>query len=204
MGTESWIDASGTDKTTKAAILVPHALHKLHEGDSYSSHYTTTTAATDDHRTAIAFKTPDTAKWGHLVITITSSQLAEFFLLESPTTLDVNKGSGGNIFNRNRNSSNASGMLSNDSPPIEDAVSTYTEAQLAIADGGANFVNSGTQVEYVVLAGGGGPRVVGGNSRGEQEFILKQDTLYMFLLQNIGANANIHLLNLDWYEHTNP
>ena len=53
-------------------------------------------------------------------------------------------------------------------------------------------------------AGGGGPKAVGGSARGAQEWVLAVSTKYLFYLQNIGANANQHHINLSWYEHTNP
>ena len=196
-------DKRTVDQTTFCAKVINYEHAEVHEGSSFHFGYTTTTAATDDHRTAIAFKTPNTTKWGHLTVTVTASQPAEFFLLEGPTTLDVDKGSDGTILNRNRNSTNASVMLSNETAAEAGKVTTYTEAQVVVADGGANFAVSGTTIEYVVLAGGNGPFRVGGMTRGAAEVILKKNTLYMFLLQNIGNNANIHLINLDWYEHTN-
>ena len=58
----------------------------------------------------------------------------------------------------------------------------------------------GTELDHTILAGGGGPFAVGGISRGTEEFVLLQDAIYVAFLQNIGANANIQSIQLDWYE----
>jgi hypothetical protein len=74
-------------------------------------------------------------------------------------------------------------------------VTTYTEAQLATAT-----VSGGTELEHELLGGGSGPHALGGASRGEEEWILKPNTIYLVYVQNIGANANTHVISLNWYE----
>ena len=76
------------DDSTHGLQVIDGPHHEIHEGSSFSCHYTTTTAATDNHRTAIGFTTPDTTKWGHLTIRITADNPSEFFALRGPTIDD--------------------------------------------------------------------------------------------------------------------
>ncbi len=174
-------------------ITVPH--HQLHQGKAFKAHYSTITAATDDHRTGIAFRAPNTAKRMHLVVTISASQPAEFFLLENPGAADLTAGTSLAVLNRERNSANTAECKNIEAPNLANAVSTFTEAQMATA----TFAG-GTELDHTILAGGGGPFAVGGISRGTEEFVLLQDAIHVAFLQNIGANANIQSIQLDWYE----
>ena len=36
---------------------------------------------------------------------------------------------------------------------------------------------------------------------GTEEYILKANTKYVFLITNTAASANDHLIEIDWYEH---
>ncbi|KKK86696.1 hypothetical protein LCGC14_2760640, partial [marine sediment metagenome] len=167
--------------------------HEIHGGDSYTTHFDNTTTNSDNHRTAVGFKTPNTTERAHLVIEVTSSAPSEFYILEAPT---IDDGVGGQeaIFDRERNSSSITTMIELSGTPTVSTSSTYIEAQLATLVGG--LVMSHTQ-----LVGGTGPKAVGGDSRGAQEWVLKQNTKYLFVLQNVGANTNMHEIELDWYEH---
>lgn len=173
-----------------------HAHKHIHAGEAFSVHYVVTTASTDDHKTAIGFKTPNTTKWGHLVITISTTDPAEFFLDEAPT-IDDDAGTQKAIINRNRNSVTVSGVSSLEDPIVANKVTTYTEAQMAAANYTAGLILANPQ-----LAAGANAFAVGGTQRGVQEWLVKQNTKYLFILQNVGANANTHAIQLDWYEHT--
>ncbi len=168
----------------------------VHESEAWKVHHVLTTAATDGHRTGIAFKTPNTTTKGHFVMTIGSSHPAEFFLVEAPSASDFTAGADQVIFNRDRNAGTTSVMASLEGTPTVGSASTFTEAQMVTA-----AFTGGTEIDHTVLAVGSNPREVGGTSRGTQEFILKVNTIYLMFLQNIGANANIHDLEADWYEH---
>jgi len=185
------------EEETKALIVIDYAHHEVHNGNSYMAHYDLTTSSANDHQTAIGFTTPNTTKWLHLLIRIAASSPAEFSIDEVPT-IDDEKGTALVAYNRDRNSSNISGILSLASTAVAGQATSYTNTQIAAAS-----YSAGTIIGHYLLAGGKGPRVVGGTNRGSQEIILKQNTKYLFLMQNIGANANLHEIHLNWYEHTN-
>jgi len=179
-----------------SAVSIDFAHDELHEGSSYSVDYSETTASSDDDRTIIGLTTSNTAKWNHVVITITASGAAEFFIYEAPT-FTAGQGTDGAIYNRQRNSSKASTTLNQDAAPERGKVSTYDEAEAV----NLNY-SGGTLIDYQLMASGTGPKPVGGTSRGVQEWVLKQNTSYLFIVQNVGASANTHVINLSWYEHS--
>lgn len=173
--------------------------HEIHEGTSYSAYYTRTTASTDNHRSGIYIKTPaksiNTLR-AHVVVSFASSAAAKYEICEG-VTIDANAGTHtGDIINRFRDSTRVSGCLSNATVPVAGKFTTLDETQIAAA----SFA-SGTVIRTAPLQVGVGPRTAGGGSRGAQEYILKADTAYVFLLTNVGANANVHHILLDWYEH---
>ena len=182
---------------TGAMKFITYQHHEIHRGSSYSTHYNRTTTSDDDHRSAIGFSASDTTKWAHAVITVTASSPAEFTILEAPT-VDLAAGTEKTIYNRDRNSANTSTILNMANPQVAGSVTTFTEGQIAAAN-----LSGGTMLAHYFLAGGEGPKAIGGVSRGSQEWILDQDSKYLLIMQNIGANANLHCIHFDWYEHTN-
>ena len=186
------------DRATGVLSVITYEHHEIHSGSSFACHFSNTTTNDNDHRTAIGFWTPNSTKWLHVIITVTASHPAEFFLLEAPTIDAASGGPDLAVYNRDRNSSVATTILSLEDPPVVGGASSFLEAQIAAAS-----FSGGTQLEHVLLAGGRGPQAIGGSARGSQEWILDQNSKYIFLLQNIGANINTHTISLDWYEHTN-
>ncbi len=182
------------DTTTEALCTIEYELCEIHKGNSYSTYYSVTTASSDDDVTAIGFTTPNTTKYLHLVVGISASDPAEFFL-EEDTTIDNDAGSPLNVQNRNRNSGNVAGLYSLNTTPVVGRVTTFDETQY----NGASHT-AGTILDYTQLAGGSGPFAVGGASRGTQVWVLKPNTKYLLRLQNIGGTTNVHTIHMDWYE----
>ena len=185
------------DGSTEAleTISVEHA--ETHGGSSFHVSYSETTASSDDDVTGIMFKTPNTTKEIHLVATFTASHPAEAIINEAPTLATPAAGSDKLVLNRNRRSSNTSVVQSLETVPTVGSVTKMNETEWTNVG-----VTNGTELDHVFVQGGSGPFAVGGVSRGTQEWPLKQNTIYVFYLQNTGANANSHTISLDWYEHT--
>jgi len=202
-GIRGWLSAlytalkNAVDLATNAIIFITYPHHKIHDGDGFSAYFFNTTANADDARSVIAFKTPNTTRWGHPTIQVSASSPAEFILLEGPT-LDLDEGNEEPIYNRNRNSATVSTMIPITTAGTPGEITTFLEAEI----NGATLVG-GLEIDYKQLAGGEGPKAVGGSERDSQEWVLKQDTIYLFILQNIGASVNLHTINLNWYENTN-
>jgi len=191
-------DAIGIDASTNSLNVIDYAHHEIHSGSSYHVGYSVTTASSDNDVTAIAFKTPNTAKWLHIVATFTCSDPAEAIILEGALTIaDRGDGADKAVLNRNRNVTTPSAVLSWEDTPTAGSVTTMNETEWT-----AVGISGGTELEHVWLQGGSGPHAVGGEARGSQEWILKPNTDYVFYLTNTGASANAHSISLDWYEHT--
>jgi hypothetical protein len=171
--------------------------HEIHDGSAYHVHYSVTTANSDGDVTGIMFTTPNTTKWIHLVASFACSGAAEAIILEAPTLADAGDGTDKVVLNRNRNSSNVSAVQSLEDTPTVGSVTTMNEAEWT-----AVGVSAGTELSHEYLAAGTSPRAAGGTTRGGQEWLLKQGTTYVFYLQNNGASANTHSIDLEWYEHT--
>lgn len=184
------------DQVSGATLTIEHAHGHIHEGKSFHVGYSVTTASSDDDVTAIMFKTPNTLNRIHLTATFNASSPAEAIINEAPTLATPAAGSDKVVLNRDRNSTETSTVASLETSPTVGSVTTMTEAEWTSVG-----VSAGTELEHEFHAGGEGPFAVGGVSRGSQEWDLKQDTIYVFYLQNTGANANAHSISLDWYEH---
>lgn len=185
------------DSMAHAQNTIDFAHHEIHDGDSFSAYYTVTTAATDAHRSAIYLLTPASIPLLHMIIQFSASFAAIYSICEG-VTIDLNEGTNGvAIYNRDRNSAKTSLARDNATAHTANKVTTFTEAEIA----GANFT-TGTIIRTVPVVAGAVPKPAGGSSRDAQEYILKKNTPYVFLLTNVGANANVHHILLDWYEQT--
>tara|TARA_Y100000310_G_C20670809_1_gene810175 strand:+ start:868 stop:1527 length:660 start_codon:yes stop_codon:yes gene_type:complete len=193
----SEIDDVRMDASTNSLQFIDYPHHGIHGGSAFHVGYSLVTANSDDDVTGIMLKTPDTAKWGHLTATFMCSDPAEAIINEAPTLADEGDGTDKLIFNRNRNSATTSVMQSLEDVPTVGSVTTINETEWTNVG-----VSGGTELEHVFSGGGTGAFTVGGPTRGAQEWMLKQNTIYVFYLQNTGANANAHSISLDWYEHT--
>ncbi len=183
------------DPNTHAIETIENEHYEIHGGSSFTAYYTRTTDATDVHRSAIYLLTPVCCPDLHLVIHFSAS-FAAFFTICEGATIDINTGTNGvTILNRNRNSIKTSKARDNATAHTVNAITTFTEVQIAAA----NFV-CGTTIRTEPIIAGGGPKPAGGEYRGVQEYILKRNTPYIFLLTNVGANANVHHIHIDWYE----
>ncbi len=187
------------DINTRSLQVIAFDHHQVHAGVSFHVGYSVTTANSDDDVTAIAFKTPNTTMWSHIVATFTCSDPAEAIILEGALTI-VDRGDGADkvVLNRNRNSTATSTVLSWEDVPTEGSVTTMNETEWT-----AVGISGGTELDHVFLQGGSGPQAIGGESRGTREWVLKQNTDYVFYLQNTGANANSHSISLDFYGNIN-
>jgi len=174
--------------------------HEIHEQTSFTAYYGRTTDATNGHRSGIYIKTPAkeaNTKYCHMIASFACSTAADASILEAPT-ITANVGTHTEIIrNRFRDSVKISGCFNNATAPAQNYITTLTEAQIA-ADGA---FAAGTTLRSEPLSTGVGPRPAGGTTRGTEEYILKYNTAYIFLLTNTAASANRHWILLDWYEH---
>ena len=117
------------DGTTTAVTQISYPHHEIHAGSSFSVDFSNITANTDLHRTVIGINTPDTTRWAHIVVTVTSTSAAQFSIYENRTVGTPGSGTAATIYNRDRNSATTSTILDQAGTPAANKVSTYLEAE---------------------------------------------------------------------------
>lgn len=186
---------TGDEDIGGSSVVIDFAHAEIHEGDSYTAYYTRTTASTNAHRSGLYIKTP-VGKLCHMVVQFASSTAANYSICEAPV-IAANIGTHANvIYNRYRDSANTSGCFDNATVRAANRYTTLTETQIA----GDGTWTTGTVIRSAPLTAGSGPKPAGGSTRDTQEYILKANTAYVFLLTNTTADANVHNILCDWYE----
>ena len=133
-----------------------------------------------------------------MVVSFSASTAANFLICEAPT-IAANTGTAHaqTIYNRDRNSSNASVCFDNATAPAVNKFTTLAEAAIA----GDGTWATGAVIRTEPLVAGAGPKPAGGSGRDAQEYLLLDNTAYVFFITNTVALANTHHILLDWYEH---
>ncbi len=169
------------DPATGTLQTIDYVHHEVHDG----RHFTFSAYDNDldtDGVIEYILTTPDTTRWSHIVFTFFGALETLFELYETTTHA---LGALQTSYNNDRNSSNTAGMTIH-------------------ANGGTGA--DGTLIDAVSVGvddGGGANRVAGGGaSRGDQEWILKQNTKYLVRVKSGTDNNNCSLI-LSWYEHIN-
>jgi len=183
------------DGSTNALESISYEHHEIHAGSSFTCHYSNDVTNIGE-MTAIAFNTPNTTKWAHLIYEVESTGACYVSLCENPS-IDDDEGTQLTIYNRDRNSATASTVTSIETVPVANKATSYTEAQAA----GANITTT-TELARTYV-GAGERKSEGGGSRGTHEFVLDQNQQYIVLIYSLTTDDATHNLTLDWYEHTN-
>jgi len=157
------------DSVGDQLVQIPGEHRRIHQGVFFSISRHTTLGLNATDK--ILFVTP-AGGYAHLLFALRTSLEASFILTEAPTTSAA--GTALTPINRNRNSSNTA-----------QAVLTHTPTVSA----------AGTQL-YEMHVGGSRQ---GGDDRGNNEWLLKPETAYLFTVTSEAA-ANDVTLFLDWYE----
>lgn len=183
------------DEDTRSLTIIGQEHQEIHCGDSFSCWYLQDVSDTGD-KSIIAFKTSATTKWIHLVPAGSATVVAHYRLYEAPVITD-NTGATLAIYNRDRNSATTSTVIDTSTTPDTVGQAMYfTEATMGNVVGG-------TEITHEHLGTGEGKKTLGATTRGTQEWILKQDTFYAFIIESINDDDNTHVVLLNWYEHTN-
>jgi len=164
------------EPTTNSVQVIAYAHGELHEGKHYQVRNTAllAKAGTKD----ILIVTPDTARWAHMVIGLETNDAAVTgYLFEAPTI--TASGTLDGARNRNRNYADNNTTLIYENP-------TVTAAGTLLA-------------KYTIGSG----KNSGGGARDNEEFVLKQNTPYLFRATEGNVSATNINWTFDWYEHTN-
>jgi len=185
------------DKATNTIQVIEYEHHEIHAGSAFTCHWSQTSPTAVGEMTMIAFNTPNTTKWIHMLATFSSTAAATAAIYEV-ADLDVDEGTDLAIYNRDRNSSTASVVSTIETTPEAGKATSYTVAQAAGAT-----LSTATPIRLRNLGAALAGADTGGESRSNNEFILKQGTQYAFVIANTTADDNTHNIVLNWYEHTN-
>jgi len=165
---------SGIDASTESLQVIDYAHHEIHSGSHfYIKNYMDLTNAQVFDFLAV---TPDTLKWAHMLVEFNFEAEAHIQVYEGTTT--SNDGTTVTPVNRNRNSSTTPTVSIYHTPTVTDV---------------------GTLIAGYKTGSG---NKVGGEIRGSNELILKQNTKYLIRLTNDTALNNWVDYLADWYEHT--
>ena len=180
------------DKVTNAKTIIDYPHHEGHEGNAYYVMYSVASLGamtTPADMITLSFKTPDTAKWGHMVFSVFGTAGWRVRLIEAPTGGNASATGTLNILNHNRNYSI--------SKP-----STFTNGTTAgVFNYDATLATGGITLWDQYLEGSAGPLSGGISVSKRSELVLKQNTTYQLSLY--GTDTNPATMIIDWYEHTN-
>lgn len=167
------------DASTNAINVVDYPHHEIHGGSAYYAVYSALKADTETIEVRIG--TPNTTKWAHMLLEIDCALAGTAELWEATTKTHA-AGNAITPMNRNRNSSNTSGLTICHTP------------------GGAEAA-AAMLTQYVGASATGGRVAEGGGASSRHEFILKQNEAYLIRVTS-RADGNALSIILDWYEHT--
>ena len=172
------------DSITGALATISTSHYEIHEGDMFKVDVNDDDLDTND-TLSIYLKTPNTTARIHMFYSAYSSGATTFELLEGPT---VTAGTGSQlaVYNRDRNNANVSTVLDNTATPVANKTSLNVTTT---ADG--------TQLHHEML--GSGKNKLSGDTRDANEWILKQNTGYVFRITGDSNDNRVNLI-LNFYE----
>ena len=177
-------------------VVIDFAHQEIHDGDSFTCHYSQTAPTNIGDMTMVAFNTPNTTKYIHMLAEWSSTAASTAAIYEV-ADLDVDEGTDLAIYNRDRNSATASTVSTIETVPEAGKATSYTVAQAAGAT-----LSTATPIYLKYLGAAAAGADTGGEQRDSNEFILKRNTQYAFVITNTTADDNTHNIVLNWYEHT--
>lgn len=191
-GSSKWVAVESCEVTGTLKVI-EHMKSAVVCGNAFTCSYSNTVTNVGE-MTAIAFNTPDTTTWIHVIATVSSSAGSRFGIYRSPS-MDNGEGTELAIYNMNENSTGASVVSSIAATPVVNKATSWNETQAA----GANITKT-IEILPVELGVGSGPFQQGGQNA-NFPFVCKQGTQYAFILTANTANDDIHNITLVWDEH---
>ncbi len=192
-------NAIKVDDKHRLAIVGDVLLHghtEAHEGNAFVVSKSKTTTNADVKQMILSFKTDSSNEdLVHMFFRATVTADAWFYIYEGPTVADNGGTASVTVYNRCRASCKTSTVWdTKKNPDGQGSVIYWDETDAAGAD---ITLGDGTQIYQEQI---GSDRKTAAETRAIDEFILKPDTVYAFVLENEGAAANIHNIILSWYE----
>ena len=169
----------GIDLVTRSLQTIDYAHHEIHSGSHYyySSHHDQAKNTINNH----LIITPNTTKWAHMIFAYSSTGGQVNIELSEGATYS-NIGAVDPVFNRDRNSLKANTTVVYENPVIASQGTVIFSQKLGVNDKKIS---------------------IGGDQRGSNEIILKQNTVYLFRATELNVDATVINIEFDWYEHEN-
>ena len=175
------------DASSEALNTVPNQHSKIHDGASFYA-YAYDLDLDINETITLAFKTPDTSMWSHMFVEAAGQARGRVELYEAPAW-STSTGTQSSVYNRNRNSNEATTVL-------EDTSGTFSETNNLVLNPTGLTTGAGTIIDRQQFGDGKNA----GIRRDEDEFILKQNTTYAIVITSEVVNSNDEL-QLSWYEN---
>lgn len=168
------------DASTHSLQVVDNEHHEIHAGNHFT--YTQVDADFDiADAVELLIVTPNTTKWAHMVIHVSAELDTNIKLYEGATHTVL---AAQTVHNNNRNSATANTTT----------INTHNDDG---ADGTLIFED-----QFGISTGGGAAGTFsGGVTRGDIEFVLKQNEKYLLVVTSGSDNSSLSI-RLSWYEHT--
>lgn len=173
-----------TDSMSSAGVTIDLSHHEIHDGKHFVAWFSGT-AKGDGDKLNIYLKAPNTTTRIHMFAQFSSSGAAYSRIRQAPTVTSDTGTNGVAIYNNDCNSANASTVYDNAASPAVNKV------------GNNVTVTAPGTVKYQDYAGTA--KQIGTTARVDSEFILKQNTAYVFESESDAAGLALNII-LKWYE----
>jgi hypothetical protein len=170
-------------------VVISEAHHEVHEGDSFSVDHVESGAGF-----SLCFKVPSGTKRNHIILSWAAESKAELSLFEG-REWDASSGSLVTIYNRDRNSDNASQLQEDQSTGSFIANSAVILDPMNI---GSNGNAAGTEIHHWEVWS---DKKQTSQTRSVSEWILKNDEIYVVTFLSNDGEKGAQVI-LDFYEHT--
>jgi hypothetical protein len=167
------------DTVTRALITVDYAHHEVHEGGHFFACISNNDLDAGDTN-GMVIVTDNSTRWTHSVLAVNNTTSADFIVYENTTYSGL--GAALTTQNSNRNSTNTAVT----------AVYRFT---------GTTITDLGDQVAERLLGSNAPQTRSGGEGRGDNEIIMKQNTAYAVIIVGQADNGRMNL-DFEFYEHT--
>ncbi len=167
------------------AIAIQHGEIQTHFGHSYLASQSQITANSDTNMTVLSLLTDNEHEF-NMFFHVSVTAAAWFRIYEGSVVVNNTGTASVTVYNRNRRSQNISSVWdTKKNPDSQGSIIYWDETDAA----GANLTLAGTLIYQEQIGAG---RTSASVSRSDDEFILKPDTVYAFVLANAIAAANTH------------
>lgn len=164
------------DASTEAITTIDYSHHEVHDGSHFFVYLNKDVANGGTYN--LTWTAPNTTKWIHMTIGVNVEGEADVKFYEDVESFT--DGTSVTPYNSNRNS----------------GASTITDM---VYDATLTLGSAVTLANHVIGSG----RSVGGGTRSDNEFVLKQGSIYSIVVTNqVSGSPNETNFSLNWYEHT--